>query len=343
MLHKKIPVIIVVIILTGSDLSPCLAQKEGKIRVAVTLDIIKTIVSPILGDAGEVYSIVSGDIEPHSFTLTPGIIRDSLNSDLIVVTGHIGWEKELIERVSVERGVQFSLISLNLLELGGIRILEIEGERNVHGFWLLPDNAIAIAKALRDKLSTLKPEYSEKFSQNYISFEREVLKLKEALMRLSEKYGQLGKKVVVGFYAEQYIAEAMGLRVDAVLIGEEETIRPETLRGIYNGFKSGEYGCILVSDTALLMGGVQRALREMSEEAGCSIAYVFTITSNGLDQYDSVMYYNAGQVYSALLSGRKPASGGLNVYLLTAVLALLVVVVETVLLVRGGVRRRLLQ
>jgi len=342
-LLKKTAIIIAVSLLLGLTLSMRSVQQKYGIRVVVTLDILQTIVSPILGDVGEVYSIISGDVEPHGFTLTPDIIREALNSDLIVITGHMNWEMELIERVSEKKGVQPSLISLNLLNLSGIRILEVEGGKNIHGFWLLPDNAITIARALRDKLSTLKPEYSEKFSENYMLFEEEVLKLKTVLARLSEKYGCLGRNVVVGFYAEQYIAEALGLKVDVALIGEEETMRPDTLKRIYSGLKSGDYACIIVSDTALLMSGVQTALREVSEETGCSIAYVFTVSSNGLNRYDNVMYYNAGQVYSALLSNRKSSSNGFNVYLLATVLALFIIAFETVLLVRGGLRIRTTQ
>jgi ABC-type Zn uptake system ZnuABC Zn-binding protein ZnuA len=342
-LYKKAAIIIAVSLLLGLTLPTHSAPQKHGVKVVVTLSILQTIVSPIVGDVGEVYSIVSGDVEPHSFTLTPSTIQEALNSDLIVITGHMDWEMELIERVSEEKGVQPSLISLNLLNLTGIKILEIEGVKNIHGFWLLPDNAIVIARALRDKLSTLKPEFSEKFSQNYLLFEREVLNLKTVLVELSEKYNCLGKMVVVGFYAEQYVAEALGLKVDVSLIGEGETIRPDSLTKIYNGLKSGDYVCIVVSDTALLMSGVQTALREVSEETGCSIAYVFTVSSNGLDRYDNLMYYNAGQVYSALLSNRKSPSNGLNVYLLTTILALLIIAFETILLIRGGLKARTTQ
>jgi zinc/manganese transport system substrate-binding protein len=342
-LYKKAAIIIAVSLLLGLTLPTHSAPQKHGVKVVVTLSILQTIVSPIVGDVGEVYSIVSGDVEPHSFTLTPSTIQEALNSDLIVITGHMDWEMELIERVSEEKGVQPSLISLNLLNLTGIKILEIEGVKNIHGFWLLPDNAIVIARALRDKLSTLKPEFSEKFSQNYLLFERDVLNLKTVLVELSEKYNCLGKMVVVGFYAEQYVAEALGLKVDVSLIGEGETIRPDSLTKIYNGLKSGDYVCIVVSDTALLMSGVQTALREVSEETGCSIAYVFTVSSNGLDRYDNLMYYNAGQVYSALLSNRKSPSNGLNVYLLTTILALLIIAFETILLIRGGLKARTTQ
>ena len=337
MLKGTITAIIVIIALAGSSMNATIPGEE-RVKVAVSIDILKPIVSSIVGDVGEVYSIVPEEAEPHSFTLTPDIIRNVSNSDLIVITGHMEWEKNLVNQVAEARNIQSSMISLNLLDLSGIKILEIEGERNIHGFWLLPDNAIVIAEAIKDKLSVLKPEYSGIFLHNYEVFENEVFSLKEFLNRLSEKYGLLGRKVVIGFYAEQYIAEAMGLKVGAVLMGEGESIHPGSLSEIYDGFKSGKYVCIIVSDTALLMSNIRGALKEISEETGCSIAYVLIVSTNGLKRYDAIMYYNAGQVYSALLSEREAVSSGTNIYLLTTITALLIIILETILLVRSRVK-----
>ncbi len=339
MLRRSIIAVVVVIItLVGLDAFTCVAVQEDKIKIAVTIDILKPIVSSIVGEIGEVYSIVPEEAEPHSFTLTPKVIKEALNSDLIVITGHMEWEEKLVERVAEARNIQPEFISINLLNLSGIKILEIEGERNIHGFWLLPDNAVIIARAIKDKILALKPEYSEEISYNYALFEKEVSNLKNFLNRLSSKHGLLGKKVVIGFYAEQYIAEAMGLKAEIALIGEGEIIHPASLSKIYNGFKSGEYACIIVSDTALLMGNIRDALKEISEETGCSIAYVLTVSTSGLERYDAIMYYNAGQVYNALLSEHKANSGGVNIYLLTTITALLIIILETIILVRGRVK-----
>lgn len=337
MLRKIIAIMTVSVFLVGLIVSAS-AQREEKIRVVVTIGILKPIVHAIVGSLGEVYSVVPEEAEPHGFTLTPSVVRDSLNSDLIVVTGHMEWEEELVKQVAEEKKVPPASISLNLLNLTGIKILELEGERNIHGFWLLPDNAVIIAEALRNRLSELRPEYSEEFSSNLRLFEEQVSSLKGFLSRLSEKYGSSGRNVVICFYAEQYIAEAMGLKTGAVLMGEEETIRPESLSRVYNGLRSGEYACIVVSDTALWMSGVQNTLQQVSGETGCSIAYVSVVSTNGLEQYDEVMYYNAGQVYGALLSGQRSASSGFDIYLLTTLVALIVIIFETVLLVKGRVR-----
>lgn len=328
--------IAVAVVLFGSGL-PTMAQ-QNKIRVAVTLEVLKPLVSAVAGDAGDVYSVVPEEAEPHSFTLTPSVVRDALNSDLIVITGHMEWEEDLVKRVAEAKGVHPASISLNLLNLSGIKLLDLDGERNIHGFWLFPDNAIVIARGIRDRLSALRPESSEVFSSNCMGFEERVSKLKAFLKDISERYGSSGTKVVIGFYAEQYVTEAIGLKPDAVLVGEGETVNPGTLSNVYNGLRSGEYACVVISDTALRMSGVQSALQEISKDTGCSIAYVSVISTSGLQYYDALMYYNAGHVYAALLSGRRLPSGSLNVYLLTSLLALALVAIETVLLVRGRVK-----
>lgn len=338
LLKKTIVDTIIIALVSLTAFTEFSIQMKEKIKVTVSIDILKPIVSEIVGDIGEVYSIVPEGTEPHSFTLTPDAIKSASDSDLIVITGHMGWEEKLIRQVASEKGVQPESISINLLKLGGIKILEIEGERNIHGFWLLPDNAVVIARALKDKISALRPEYSEEISHNYAVFEEEVSDLKNFLNNLSERYNLLEKNVVVGFYAEQYVAEAMGLNVDIALIGEGATLRSGSLSKIYEGFKSGKYSCIIVSDTALLMGNIQEALKELSKETGCSIAYVLTVSTSGLERYDAIMYYNAGQIYNALLSEHKANSSGISIYLLTSIIALLVIILETILLVRGRVK-----
>ncbi|MDW8034061.1 MAG: zinc ABC transporter substrate-binding protein [Nitrososphaerota archaeon] len=324
------------ILIIGTYINVVLAQQTDEIRIIVTIDVLRLLVSPIVGDKGEVASIIPEGIEPHGFTISPSIIRAVLNSDLIVITGHMEWEKDLVETIAEEKGISPDSISINLLELvkeSGV-ILKINGEDNVHGFWLFPDNAILIAESLKDALSRIRPEYSSDFSSNFALFKSRVSSLNGFFKRLSEKYGSSNSKVVIGFYAEQYIVESLGLKVGDVLIGEEEVIRPESLSRIYEKLRTGEYSCIIVSDTALLMSNVENTLKQISMDTGCSIAYVSVVSSSGSENYDSIMYYNAGQVYGALLSSYKSVSTGFDIYYLITFLALLIIVIETLIIVR---------
>lgn len=341
--REVIAAIIALILLFTAGLDASVASIEqrisnGPVRVAVSIEMLKTIISPILSGVGEVYSIISGEVEPHSFTLTPEVIENASKADLIVITGHTEWEEDLIRRIAEAKGVSADQISINLLELSEIRILDLNGERNLHGFWLLPENALIIAREVKERISKIRPDLSQKAAENYEEFEERVVSLKNFLNALSSKYNMRGRSVAIGFYAEQYVAEAAGLRVSSVLIGEGETLRPETMRNIYEGLKSGEYTCIIVSDVALLMENVGRALEEISEKTGCSVAYVLTVSSNGLESYDAVMYYNAGQIYGALLAGHRPTSSSPDIYPFIIASLLVVIAFETVLLLRRGAR-----
>ncbi|MEM4474764.1 MAG: metal ABC transporter substrate-binding protein [Candidatus Bathyarchaeia archaeon] len=221
------------LLLAGFNALTVFSNPDNKIlKVAVLIDFLKAIVSPIVDELREVYSIVSGEVEPHSFTLTPEVIQIARDSDLIVVTGHIIWEEELVRQTAEVKGASSDLISINIMNLDGIKILSLNGDRNIHGFWLLPDNALIIAREVKEKLSALKPELSEELSDNYERFREEIFSLKNFLNNLSSKYGSHNRSVVIGFHAEQYVTEAMGLKVGSMLIGEEEEVRPASLRRI---------------------------------------------------------------------------------------------------------------
>lgn len=345
MLRKGTMIIAVIAILLplAIKVEPCVStalpmQGDDPVRVVVSIEMLKTIVSPILRGIGETYSIVSGEAEPHSFTLTPEALRCAGEADLIVITGHMEWENRLIERIAESRGVSPDLISLNLLELDGIKIISTEEGRNLHGFWLLPDNALIIAREVKERVSKVRPDLSQKLIENYMRFEEEVLNLERFLRALSEKYNAYGRSVIIGFYEEMYIAEMLGLKVGSSLLGEEGTISPEKLRDIYDGLRSGKYECIIVSEVALFMENTKRILEELSRETGSPVAYVLTVSSNGLDDYNAVMYYNAGQVYCAISMRRPPIHSGSSIYPLATMILLAIVALETIILIKRWVK-----
>ena len=329
-----ITMILLMLIINPRSSTAFVEQNNEPVKVVVSIEMLKTIVSPLLRGIGEVYSILPGETEPHSFTLTLSAINYASNSDLLIVTGHMVWEEKLIEEVARIKGASADSISINLLRLNNIKILSLSGEKNYHGFWLLPENALIIAGEIREKILRIKPALSPKITENYKEFERKVHELEGFLSFLSGKYGICGRNAIIGFYAEQYVAEAIGLKVSLALIGEEGVVRPEALRKIHE--KPSDCACIIVSEVAVLMGDVRKTLEEISERSGCPIAYILTVSSYGLDEYDAVMYYNVGQICSALLTRRPPASvTGLNIYLIVIIALLIAVALEALFLFRG--------
>lgn len=342
MLRKGVAFMTITIVLLfthGLNISvSSIEQTDETIKVAISIDILRTIISPIINGVGEVYSIVSEGIEPHSFVLTPSIVSNVSKSDLIVVTGHMEWEKKLIEEIAEIKGSETNLTFINLSELNDLKILELNGEKNLHGFWLLPDNALLIAREVKEKISRIRPDISQRIEENYGEFKRRVLTLKNFLNYILDKYDIRERDAIIGFYAEQYVAEAIGLRVVSALIGEGETIRPETLRNIYEGLKSGRYACIIVSDVAVLVENTKEAIKEISRESGRPVAFVLTVSSGGLQEYDMVMYYNAGQICCALLAQPRPLPSSSDICLPIIIALLIIIALETILLARRRVK-----
>ena len=68
----------------------CGSDDEGdddRIKVVTSTAILADIVSNVGGDDIDVQSIVPSGADPHTFTLTPGDIRDVAQADVVVLVG----------------------------------------------------------------------------------------------------------------------------------------------------------------------------------------------------------------------------------------------------------------
>lgn len=299
---KLMKVIVAIIIITSILIPHNAICRGNKIIIATSIEILKSIVEEIGGIRVEVFSITSSDIELHQFTLTPQVILQTLTADLIIIDGHVDWEYKLIEQVSIVKKVNPKDISINLMDYkGNLTILDIPSEigisgKNYHGYWILPENVISIAKIIHGKLIQLDPNWKEYYDENLRRLMNRISVLNEEISRIKTKF--YGRKVVLGFLAEQYVAHLFGLEIAAILSLEEGlSLKPITIEKAYRAIKSG---ClIIVSDVSSKMP-VYNVLRELSKEAGVQIIEVIIVNVK-LD-YISTMMYNIGKLEKANLN-----------------------------------------
>jgi zinc transport system substrate-binding protein len=273
----------------------------GKIKVAVSIGALKDIVEEIGGSRVEVFSIVPPNVEPHTFTITPQVIYQASTANLIVIDGHMDWEMKLLEQVANVKGVKQSDISLNLMDYKNkMTILEmppwtgISGE-NYHGYWILPENVMVMAEAIKNKLSEIDPDGRGYYEENFAKLSEEINALKNEIMDLRGKTS--GVKAVLAFPAEQYVAYMFGLEVASILTVEEGTSpTPKTMETAYNTLKEG--GIILASDVSSKMP-VYNTIQELSKQTGAPIIEVM-ISMEG--RYTSIMMYNIGVIRGTLLN-----------------------------------------
>lgn len=293
-------VIIAIVIITSILSSTIVYSSSSYVTVAVSLGVFVPVVRDIGGVYVNVFSIVPPGVEPHEFTLSPGIIDSVSSADLIIVDGHIEWENELLNVVAQRKGEPANNFSLNLLDYSSnMTILDMPSGsgmtgKNYHGYWLLPENMEIIAKLVYSKLSKIDPAHSDYYYSNLRMFLDRISLLKAELNNVRNKLS--GKPVVLGFLEEDYIAYSMGLKVVAVLsAGENPNANPNALSLAYNILKN-EGGIIMISDIAKQMPLYNSAV-QLSDQTGVPLITVITTTN---EDYVSSMMYNIGKIEGSI-------------------------------------------
>jgi ABC-type Zn uptake system ZnuABC Zn-binding protein ZnuA len=268
------------------------------VKVAVTISSMASIIGPVLSGDDELTVLLPSTAEPHSFTLDPVTVQKALESDILVSSGHIGWERQL-ETQLLENG---KIVFDPLAQLNSSLILldSPSGGRNIHGYWLLPENVKLISHKFSETVSKLNPEMAKVYGANQERYASEIDRLQAYALDSMAKRGLLEKKVVIGFYEEQYVAESLGFKVDGVLAGDEENleISPQKLDEIRKSLSDGSVSAMLVSDIALQLP-LNDYIRKLAEETGKPVYYVRTMDLPSIYDFRELYSFNLGNLLSS--------------------------------------------
>lgn len=323
------------------------AQTQPFHEVAVSVPSMAGIVRDIGGDLVTVTTLLNQETNPHSFEMNLEILAAANAADLLVLTGHFQWEKDLAEQTATpfitfhsegawenyeDYGASYSPLP------GDIEIHdEDEGhdhDGNPHAYWLLPRNALAIVNATRSALKMLNSTLTESWDENFDAFVEKMNALQSLIAVLDEEHGFSSMRAIVVAPAEAYVAEAFGIQCDAVLQVEEITLSGAKLLEVQNALRNGSVSLILGSDIAQVQAGGEFAYQIQADYGGTLIWWK-TVFYEHLD-YFSMMSYNLG----ALISGIEGRSGAivsdtvnLGLIALASVLGL-IVTIESVLLIQ---------
>ena len=289
--------------------SPAVAQERRPV-VAVTISGLLPLVAPIAGEDVTVITILPSGVDAHHYTIQPDVVEKVVNADLIVLTGHIPWELELVDAVARERGVPISSIALDLAHDADVRLLKEpgSGEPNLHAFWLLPDNAKLIAFKLADRLSELRPEFAERFRTRAERLAREVDGLMERAHTIA------GSKVVIAFFAEQYVVASFGLE-PAIVLMKEGGISPKALEEARRGLLNGTLKGIVYSEVAEGFPQLLGQIRALAEETNAPTYGIRVFGIEGVEDYAALMAYNLGSLSSISTHVSSEFQSGFYMYL----------------------------
>lgn len=188
-----IVVILIVIVAVCLSIVIFSSQKSSQIRqpikVAATIFPLYDIVRNIAGDKTEVVNILPPGASPHTFELTPQILKELQGSSMAFTIGHgmDNWVNDLSESIS---GITIFTVDKNVT----LKTFQSEnGHEEDHGhdeldphYWLSTDNASLIAQTIAHELSKLNQENAGYYQNNLDTFLLELdVVSKNAINKLS--------------------------------------------------------------------------------------------------------------------------------------------------------------
>lgn len=211
------------------SLGSLIAYPRGKLRVVTTLNWLGYLVKRVGGDKVEVVSIVNPKVDPHRIYPRPSYVRYFRRADLLVYAGLFLESGYLPKLVEISRNPRISPNSIGDLDCSRYIPVILERVQNpeervvtadVHPFGnphyqYYPEDVIAAAKAITDRLSQIDPGDRDYFTRNFQSY-KEFLedKAKEWKRRLSPLRGA---KVVEYHKSFEYLAAFSGFKIIATL------------------------------------------------------------------------------------------------------------------------------
>lgn len=320
------------------------AQATPALSIGVSIQPLAGIVRKVGGLHTAISVLLPEGIEPHTFTLTPAVIAEANSADFLVLTGHFTWEEELANQTGkpyITLG-DYEALGAELLPLVGYSEISYELKQqhdhneNLHGYWLLPQNARAIANATRIMCSSLNATFAQYWQGRFDEFVLEVAELEAFIAEQSLLHGFSGKRVVITFPAEAYVTEALGLNVVALLSeGENIFISGPELFAVEQALRNGSINLILASDVARLQAAGEFA-QQLSADSGVPLVWL-RIVFSALEDYIGIMAYNTGVVATGVAGGIPSVSDFLIISMPVIIIAAIlggIAIIELVLLIR---------
>lgn len=186
-------------------------EKSDKLLIAASIPPLADFVRNVGGDRVEVYTIVPAGVNPHTFELTPGVMKKLAAADLLVLNG-VGlefWLEEVLDNLAGKKAT-FTAAELPLLQDD----VHHHAEGNPH-VWLDPQNAIHQVKKIYYALADVDSANSSYYASNMTLYVRHLEIVDQDIQQMIDAWAL--KKFVCFHPAWEYFARRYGLEQAGVI------------------------------------------------------------------------------------------------------------------------------
>jgi len=165
---------------------PAGTAAAGALRVCTTTPDLASLVRSVGGEEVEVTAFVRGGQDPHFVEARPSFIRELSRADLFVQVGlqlEAGWTPTLLRSARnprVQVGAPANLDASTVVPRLGVptgvidrSMGDVHAGGNPH-YLSDPVDGIRVARAIRDRLSALRPESADAFAERTRAFEADI-------------------------------------------------------------------------------------------------------------------------------------------------------------------------
>lgn len=187
------------------------AQQKEILLVAASIPPLADFVNQVGGSKVDAFTIVPPGANPHSFDLTPGLMRKLAKADLLVFNG-AGlefWLDNVMDNLAGKKAVYTS---------EGLHVLEDDHQHHAHGnphVWLNPQNAVHQVKKIVAALADIDPQNKTYYESNAMLYIEHLKIVDQDIQASVDSWTQ--KRFVCFHPAWSYFAERYGLELAGVI------------------------------------------------------------------------------------------------------------------------------
>jgi zinc transport system substrate-binding protein len=276
----------------------------SQVSYVTTLHPFKEIINAVVGERGEVNSILPPGASPHTYQLKPSDMRKVESATALIIGGHNldEWalkfqnsnKLELIDLIPKSEVMDFEFVEEHAEEHNDQQHHHHEGGNDPH-FWTDPLVVKSLLPQLVDKLGKIDPEGSESYKKNAQKFAE---KLDDLYLQIQQKLSPIrGKKVMLShpffrYFLKRFEIELVGITESSP--GKEPT--PKEIKGMIEQVKNENVKAIFCHIQL-----PDRAAKLVGEAAKINVFALDPIGGvKGRQTYEEILLYNANILLESL-------------------------------------------